>query len=105
MSIAIGANQAYKKYRLRGGALSFKEFINAEKQKTFSANGSEDELILVNRSLSDSLQTAIDKTLKQGGLRTTAENKTVFGINKFVFIGGSILLVSAFVLLLVKQKK
>ncbi len=105
MPITMNANMAYKKYKSKGGTLPFTEFLHREKEKIYNANGEDESILLVNRTLDDSIHHAIDKTLEKAGLKTEEENKTVFGINKTVFIVGGLVLISAVIILVIKNKK
>lgn len=104
MPIAKTANAAYKDYRSGGGTLSFTEWLHREKEKMYYSTG-EDNMLLVNPPLNDTIQNAIKDTLKQGGLKTVESGKTIFGINKVVVIGGSVLLVAGIVFLIVNKAK
>jgi hypothetical protein len=103
-TIAKTSNAAYKQYKSTGVTLSFTEFLHREKEKMFSANGQDDSLLLVNKSLNDTVQTAIRDTLKQGGLKEQETGKTFFGINKFVLIGAGVAIIGGTVWLVLKKR-
>jgi len=99
------ANASYKEYLKAGGTLSFTDYLHREKEKFMNANGEQDNLLLINRPLNDSIQTAIKETLKQGGLKNEESGKTVFGINKNIIIGGGILIAVGIAFIIYKKVK
>jgi hypothetical protein len=103
--IGKNANQVWKDYRSRGGTLGFTDFLDREKQKMFSADGQAPGLFLVNQTLNDSVQAAIEKTLNSGGLTQKESGRTIFGVNKNIVIGGAVVITAAIILLIVKTKK
>jgi hypothetical protein len=103
--IAKTSNTAFKQYKKQGGTLNFTDFLHREKEKMFSANGNDDSLLLVNRSLNDSVQLAINETLKNGGLKPKTSGKTIFGINAVLFIASAITITGGTIFLIVKKKK
>lgn len=105
MPIAKTANAAFKDYRTAGGTLSFTQWLHREKEKMYYSTGENENLLLVNPVMNDSVQNAIKNTLKQGGLKTEESGKTIFGINKKVLIGSGIVIAAAIVFVIVKQAK
>lgn len=97
------ANRLWREYRKAGGQLSFAAYINREKEKTFAASGENDSLFAIDKSLNDSVHNAIKETLAGGGLKTSNTGNTIFGINKTVFIAGSVLVVAATIYLLTRK--
>lgn len=104
MPIAKTANAAYKDYKTGGGTLAFTEWLHREKEKMYYSTG-EDNMLLVNPPLNDTIQAAIKDTLEKGGLKTTESGKTIFGINKVVVIGGSVALIAGIIFLIVVKNK
>lgn len=104
-SIARTANQAYKKYKEAGGTWTFTEFVTRQKQKAFSADGEADHLFMVNPSVNDTVQSAIDNMLKEGGLESEESGKTVFGVKKGWVIGVGVLLAAGIVFIVYKKMK
>jgi hypothetical protein len=109
MPIGKSANAAYKEYRHAGGTLSFPAYLEQEKNKisTLAANGEQDVLI-IDRPLNDSVQQAIQHALAGTGtgVQTTADNSRVLGIKKPVLIGIGILLIGGLTAyIIVKNKK
>jgi hypothetical protein len=105
-TIAKTSNAAWKEYKAGGGTIvKFTDWLHREKEKMFSANGEDDSLLLVNRSLNDSVQGAIKDTLKTGGLKEKTSGKTLFGINTKWLIGSAIVLTGGIIYLIVKRNK
>lgn len=94
MPLAKTPNAAWKDYlKNEHGTLGFTDWLHREKEKMFYSNGdTTSNLLLVNKPLNDSIQTAIQSTLAQGGLKDQESGKTVFGINKWALIGGGFVL-------------
>lgn len=104
--LAKTPNAAYKDYVTGGGTLSFTNWLQREKDKMFYSNGDDkNNLLLVNKPLNDSIQTAIDNTLKNGGLKTTESGNTVFGINKTILIGAGVVLAAVIGYIIIKNVK
>lgn len=70
-----------------------------------SADGINDNLLLVDRTLNDSVHTAIKDAATTGGLKTETTGKTIFGINKTVFIVSALLLTAGTVYLIIQTGK
>jgi hypothetical protein len=91
----------YRDYKKSGGTLSFKEYIDREKTKGFvNFNGTVN--VPVNKNLTDSVQDVLNRIHADGGLKTNADNKYIFGINRNVWIGAGV--VSAVVIAIVIYK-
>lgn len=105
MPLAKTPNAAYKEFKKGGGTLNFTEYLHREKEKMYYSNGDNSNVLLVNKPLNDSIQTAIDNTLKQGGLKDQESGKTVFGINKGILIGGGIVLAAVITYIIVINVK
>lgn len=103
--ISLNRNQAFKKYKHTGGTLTYVQWVVREQDKIYSANGEDDNLLLISKPINDSVQAAIKNTLYKGGLKTTETGKTVFGINKTVFIGGAVIVTAAIIFLIAKNRK
>ena len=103
--LATTANQAYKKYKEQGGTLAFKDFLTREQHKIYAANGEDSSVFLVKPALNDTVQTAINDMLKQGGLKDEESGKTVFGINKNIVIGAGLLVAGIVIFIIVKKVK
>lgn len=74
--------------QLKGGqtTLPFAAWITREKEKISADGTANSNLLLVDRTLNDSVHQIISDTKQAGGLKTQESGKTVFGINKTVFI-------------------
>jgi len=106
MPIGKTANTLWKEYNQETGSkISFAEFLGLQRTKMFSANGDNDSILMVNKSLNDTVQAAIDSTLKQGGLKTEEDKGKVFGLPKAAVIGGGLVITAAIIFLLLNRKK
>lgn len=105
MPIGKNANVAWKQHTASGGTLSFTEFLDREKKKIYSADGKDDNILIVNHQLNKEVQDTIDKILSSGGLKKQENKTSILGINKTAFFIGSGLLVTAVVILYIKMKK
>lgn len=100
------ANAAYKEALHKGTTkLPFTEWLHREKEKSFNAQGEDPNLLLINRSLNDSVHQTIQKVVKQGGLKDSESGKTIFGIHKAVIIGGATIITGAIIFLIIKKVK
>lgn len=97
------ANQLWKE---SGTTLSFKDWLNRQKEKyaSFYGEGKEPDLIL-NRPLSDSVQSTLADIKKMSGYKTEASKNTVFGLNKTVLIVAGLVVVGAIAYTIIVNKK
>jgi hypothetical protein len=102
---ALMGKTATKMWRQSGTALPFKQWIEQEKEKMSADGQTADGLLLVNRSLNDSVQNAINEAVKTGGLKKDIENKTIFGISKPVFIVSAVLFTGGLIYLITRIVK
>lgn len=106
MPIGKTANTLWKEHnKATGSRISFSEFLEMQRTKVFNANGDNESILMVNKSLNDTVQAAIDKTLRQGGLKTQEDKSRIFGLPKIAVIGGGLVLTAAIIFLLINRKK
>lgn len=103
--ISKSANQGYRAYKKKGGTLPFTLFLDQEKERLHSVDGSDPSMLLINQSLNDTVQSSVKKITESQGLQTTETGKTVFGIKKNIVIGGGLILAAVVILLTIKHKK
>lgn len=83
--------------------LGFSAWITREKEK-LGADGSSNNLLLVDRTLNDSVHAAIASATAEG-LQPKPKGNKVFGIDKTVFIISALLLIAGTVYLLTRIGK
>lgn len=107
MPIGKTANTLWKEYnQATGSKISFAEFLGLQRSQAFNATGDENgSILMVNKSLNDTVQAAITKTLQQGGLKTQTDKGKIFGLPKAVVIGGGLVITAAIIFLLINKKK
>lgn len=87
-------------YKKNGGTLSFPQWIEREKNK-FAADGN-NNLLLIDKTLNDSVHAAINDAT---GVNKKSSEKTVFGINKTIFIISAIVFVGGLTYLITRILK
>lgn len=98
------ANEAYREYKNDGGTLSFAEWIDREKKKSF-LNFDGTVSVPVNKPLTDSINKTLEEIRRQGGLKTGLENKYIFGVHKNVWIGIGVVAVVATAIIVIRKSK
>ncbi len=91
------ANQMWKE---SGTTLTFKAWIEREKQKYSNFEGQQ---IIINKELNDSIQNVINKSVPSS-VSTADDNKT-FGIPNVVFVVGGLLIVAAITYKILKNRE
>ena|SRR5438046_724338 len=93
--------------QLKGGqtTLPFAAWINREKEKISADASSSSGLVLVDRTLNDSVHQIITDTTTAGGLQTKPTGKTILGIKTPIFIVGAVLLATASIILITQISK
>ena len=103
--LAQNANQLFKAYRKAGGSLSFKAWIEREKEKQFSADG-DSEAKAQPFILNDTLAREIAAMQKQGAgtVKTSLNKHYAFGLPTWIWwtAGGAVATVA--IVYLVKKK-
>src|SRR5262245_52930287 len=91
---------------IKSGAttLSFAAWISRKKEM-LSADAAGSNLILIDKTLNDSVQSAIAGATEAGRLQSKASSKTIFGINKTLFIISAIVVVAGGVVLITQISK
>ena len=93
-TIGKSASRMYREYKRNSGTLTWPQWLDRQKEKTFAASGEDDDIVMIDRTLNDSVHAAIKDSLITAGLKTKESGKTIFGIDKTVVIIGSLLLLA-----------
>lgn len=99
------AAKQWRKYIKEGGTQPFTNWLTREKQKMHSANGEDNNLLMIDHALNDSVHNTINDTIAHAGTPPKKTGQTVFGINKYVFIAGVIITVAAGIYLITQHSK
>ncbi len=91
------ANQMWKE---SGTTLTFKAWIEREKQKYSNFEGQQ---IIINKELNDSIQNVINKSVPSSA--PTADDSKTFGIPNVVFVVGGLLIVAAITYKILKNRE
>lgn len=101
--IQKSANQLWKESKT---TLSFKDWLNREKEKFMNYDGvGKEPDVIINKPLNDSIQEALHEARQSAGYKTEVSKKSVFGLNKTVLIVAGVLIVAAIGYRLYKAKK
>lgn len=97
----MSANQVWKESKT---TLSFKDWLTREKEKFYNLGGEEDSII-PNKPLSDSISRSISEIRNKSGLLKTdvSKNKTL-GISNIVIISAGLIIVGAIAYKFYKNK-
>lgn len=85
--------------------LPFDAWITREKERLAADGFNNNNLLMVDRTLNDSVHAAINDAAASGGLNKKPSGNTVFGINKTVFILGAVLLAASSIYLMTQIRK
>lgn len=94
------ANQLWRE---SGTTLSFKNWLNREKEKYANADGSSP--LMMNVPLQDTIRQATEDVRKAAGYKTQADSGKVFGINQAYIIIGGLIIVGAAAYYFYNRKK
>lgn len=100
--LAQNANQLFKSYRKAGGTLSFKAWIEREKEKSLSADGNSDHKTPF--ILNDTLAKEISAMRTAGSVKTGLNKHYAFGIPTWVWLTAGGAAATVAIVYLVKKK-
>lgn len=101
--IQKSANQLWKESKT---TLSFKDWLNREKEKFMNYDGiGKEPDVIINKPLNDSIQEALTEARKSVGYKTEVSKKSVLGLNKTVLIVAGVVIIAAIGYRLYKSKK
>lgn len=98
------AARLWREYQRMGGTLPFPAWLTREKTKFHSANGEDGSLLMIDRTLNDSVHQVIKESISPAA-PPKKSGTTVFGINKTVFIVGGLLVLAAGIYLITQHSK
>lgn len=86
------ANQMWRESKT---TLSFKEWLEREKEKYANADGMDQVKIIPNVKLKNKIEETISQIKKDAGYKTEVKRNTVFGLNQTIIIIAGVIIVGA----------
>jgi hypothetical protein len=86
------ANQMWRESKT---TLSFKEWLEREKEKYANADGLDESKFIPNAKLNSRIEETINEIRKSAGYKEVSKKNTVFGLNQTVLLVAGVIIIGA----------